>query len=346
MTKNLPKKREYQELIETIGSLLQQARQKTFQVINNVLVRTYWEIGRLIVEYENNAGEKAEYGGKLFEKIAADLRKVYGKGFSRSNVIYMRLLYLKYQKSQTLSDQLSWSHYVGLLGVTDDLTRTFYEKECVANRWSVRELERQINSMLFERLALSRDKKGILKLAGKGQVIIQAQDVVKDPYVLEFLGIPEKHQLSEKEIEQKVIDNMQAFLLELGKGFSFVARQFRMTLNNQHFRVDLVFYHRILKCFVLMDLKLGKIAHQDIGQMNMYLNYFKKEEMAADDNEPIGIVLGAEKDHVLVEYALGGISNKLFASKYRLELPDKELLQKAVEQIVACEKEATRHVAT
>ncbi len=224
---------------------------------------------------------------------------------------------------------------MALLGVSEALSRAFYEKECEANRWSVRELERQINSMLFERLALSRDKKGVLKLAEKGQVIARAQDVVKDPYVLEFLGVPEKRHLSEKEIEQKVIDNMQAFLLELGKGFSFVGRQFRMTLNNRHFYVDLVFYHRILKCFVLIDLKLGKITHQDVGQMNLYLNYFKKEEMAADDNEPIGIVLGAEKDHVLVEYALGGLSNKLFASKYRLELPDKEVLQKAVEHIVA-----------
>jgi len=339
MNKELTTKGKYQELIDSIGGMVQQARNKAFQAVNNILVRTYWEIGRLIVEYEYNAGKKAEYGSKLFERIAADLRRSYGKGFSRSNVIYMRLLYLNYQKSQTLSDQLSWSHYVELLGVSDDLARAFYEKECVVNHWSVRELERQINSMLFERLALSRDKKGVLKLAEKGQIISRAQDVVKDPYVLEFLGVPEKHQLAEKEIEQKVIDNMQAFLLELGKGFSFVGRQFRITLNNKHFYVDLVFYHRILKCFVLIDLKLGKITHQDVGQMNMYLNYFKKEEMAEDDNEPIGIILGAKKDQVLVEYALGGVSNKLFASKYRLELPDKKLLQKAVEQIVAREEE-------
>ena len=342
MGKNLPAKREYQELIATIGGLLQQARQKTFQVVNNVLVGTYWEIGRLIVGYERQAGEKAEYGSKLFERIAADLKRSYGKGFSRSNVIYMRLLYLKYPKSQALPDQLTWTHLVELLSVFDDLARSFYEKECIANRWSYRELDRQINSMLFERLALSKDKKGILKLAAKGHKIEKPQDVIKDPYVLEFLGVPEKHQLSEKEVEQKVIDNMQAFLMELGKGFSFVARQFRMTLNNKHFYVDLVFYHRILKCFVLIDLKLGKVIHQDVGQMNLYLNYFKKEEMAADDNEPIGIVLGAEKDHVLVEYALGGISNKLFTSRYQLELPDKKLLQKAVEQIVAHEEKGNK----
>lgn len=338
MGKNLPAQRKYQDLLDSIGNLLQQARLEAFRQVNSILVKTYWEIGRHIVVYEQKSKEKADYGSELLDKIAADLKKRYGKGFSRSNVFNFRRLYLAYPKIQTLSGLLSWSHIVALLGVSDDLARTFYEKECVVNHWSVRELERQINSMLFERLALSRDKKGILKLAEKGQIIARAQDAVKDPYVLEFLGVPEKHQLSEKEIEQKVIDNMQAFLLELGKGFSFVGRQFRMTLNNKHFYVDLVFYHRILKCFVLIDLKLGKITHQDVGQMNMYLNYFKKEEMAEDDNEPIGIVLGAEKDHVLVEYALGGMSNKLFASKYRLELPDKKLLQKAVEQIVAREE--------
>ncbi|MFH1684278.1 MAG: PDDEXK nuclease domain-containing protein [Candidatus Margulisiibacteriota bacterium] len=192
--------------------------------------------------------------------------------------------------------------------------------------------------MLFERLALSKDKKGVLKLATKGQHIKDAEDAVKSPYILEFLGIPENYHYSEKELEERIIDNMQSFLLELGKGFSFVARQFRITLNNKHYHVDLVFYHRILKCFVLIDLKMETISHEDIGKMNMYLNYFKKEEMTKDDNEPIGIVLGAEKDHVLIEYALGGISNKLFASKYCLSLPDKKLLQKAVEQIVSQER--------
>ncbi|MBI5699928.1 DUF1016 domain-containing protein [Candidatus Saganbacteria bacterium] len=338
MNKKISKESKYHKLIDSIGALLQQARQKAFQQINNLIVKTYWEIGRYIVVYEQENKVKAEYGSKLLDKIAYDLKGRYGKGFSRSNVVYMRLLYLKYPKSQTLSDQLSWSHYVELLGVSDDLARSFYEKECLVNRWSVRELERQINSMLFERLALSKDKQGVLALAAKGHKIEKAEDVVKNPYILEFLGIPEDYRYSEKELEQKVIDNMQNFLLELGKGFTFVARQYRLTLNNKHFHVDLVFYHRILKCFVLIDLKLGAITHYDIGQMNMYLNYFKKEEMAEDDNEPIGIVLGAEKKHILVEYALGGISNKLFASKYQLSLPNKYLLQKAVENIITREK--------
>lgn len=327
-------KNNYQKLIDSVGILLVSARQKAFQQIDNILVQTYWEIGRHILSYEKENKESADYGSYLFERIAKDLRVRYGRGFSRSNVIYMRLLSLKYPKSQTLSDRLSWSHYVELLGVSNDSSRNFYEKECIDNRWSVRELSRQINSMLFERLAFSKDKKGILKLATKGQLIRKAEDILKDPYVFEFLGLTEDSRHSEKQLEQRLIDNMQNFLLELGKGFSFVSRQYRITLDNKHFYIDLVFYHRLLRCFVLIDLKVGKITHYDIGQMNMYLNYFKKEEMSKGDNEPIGIVLGAEKHHVLVEYALGGISNKLFASKYRLSLPNKRLLQKAMEKIV------------
>ena len=331
-------KNNYQKLIDSIGILLQQARQKAFQQVNSILVKTYWEIGRHIVVYEQENKERAEYGSRLLDVLSRDLKNRHGKGFSRRNVLNMRNFYLAYPKWQAVPAVLSWTHIVALLSVEDDLARSFYMKECITNHWSTRQLERQTNSMLFERLALSKDKKGVLMLAAKGHLIEKAEDVIKNPYVLEFLGIPENYHYSEKELEQKVIDNMQGFLLELGKGFSFVARQFRITLNNKHFYVDLVFYHRILKCFVLIDLKLGLVTHQDIGQMNLYLNYFRKEEMAEDDNEPIGIVLGAKKDHVLVEYALGGISNKLFASRYRLSLPDKNLLQKAVERIISRER--------
>lgn len=332
----------YQGLIDSVGILLQEARQKAFQQINSILVKTYWEIGRHIVLYEQESKERADYGSELLDRISRDLKNKYGKGFSRSNTFNFRRFYLTYPKIQTVSGFFSWSHIVELISVEDDLARSFYEKECVSNRWSVRELERQVNSMLFERLALSRNKKGVLKLAEKGHMVKKAEDMIKNPYVLEFLGIPEDHHYSEKEIEQRIIDNMQHFLLELGKGFSFVARQFRITLGNKHFYVDLVFYHRILKCFVLIDLKLGMVTHRDVGQMNLYLNYFKKEEMAEDDNDPIGIVLGAKKDHVLVEYALGGISNKLFASKYHLSLPDKYLLQKAVERIIYKERKGLK----
>jgi predicted nuclease of restriction endonuclease-like (RecB) superfamily len=324
----------YRELISSIGSLLGEARRQAFRQINSILVDTYWEIGKHIVVYEQKSKEKAAYGSELLDQIAYDLKKIHGKGFSRSNVFNFRRFYLAYPKIQTVSGLFSWSHIVVLLGVSDNLARTFYEKECAANRWSVRELERQINSMLFERLALSRGKKSILRLAAKGNRIEKPEDVVKNPYILEFLGLPEDHCYSERELEQTIIDNMRDFLLELGKGFSFVARQFRITLNNKHYYIDLVFYHQILKCFVLIDLKLGAVDHKDIGQMNLYLNYFKKEEMHAGDNEPIGIVLGAKKDRILIEYALGGISNKLFASKYRLSLPDKKELQEAVGKMI------------
>jgi len=328
----------YDQLISSVGLLLEKARKEVYSKVNEILVKTYWEIGRMIVSYERNTGMEAGYGSKLFENVARDLRRKYGLGFSRSNVIYMRLFYLKYPKSQTLSDQLSWSHYIELLMLDDDLERGFYEKQCLSERWSVRELKRQKGSALFHRIALSKDKKGIVELSKKGQVIENAEDIVRNPYILEFLGIPENYKYSEKELEQKVIDNLQKFLLELGKGFSFVSRQFRMTLGNKHYYVDLVFYHRILKCFVLIDLKISRVEHSDIGQMNMYLNYFKKEEMTEGDNEPIGIILTKEKEEVVVEYALGGISNKLFVSKYKLYLPDKKELEAEVRKILKEEK--------
>ncbi|MFH1564716.1 MAG: PDDEXK nuclease domain-containing protein [bacterium] len=332
--KKLSTQNKYKSLINNIGEILEEGRKQTFVAVNNILVKTYWEIGRSIVEYEQAGNEKAEYGSKLLNKLAKDLKFNYGKGFSISNVYIMRQFYIKYPKFQTVSGKLSWSHYVELLGVSDDLARGFYEKQCIKDKWSVRELRRQANSMLFERIALSKDKKGVLELSKKGQLIKQGQDVIKEPYILEFLGIPENHQYSEKELEQKIIDNLQMFLLELGKGFTFVKRQFRITLNNTHFYVDLVFYHRILKCFVLIDLKIGAVNHLDVGQMNMYLNYFKAEENSKDDNPPIGLILVADKNEVMIEYALGGISSKLFISKYKLYLPDKNELAKRVKKLL------------
>jgi predicted nuclease of restriction endonuclease-like (RecB) superfamily len=221
-----------------------------------------------------------------------------------------------------------------LYGVSDDNARGFYEKQSINENWSVRELKRQISSSLFERLALSKDKNGVLKLAEQGQLITEPKDIVKDPYVLEFLQIPEEHRMTESKLEQRIIDNLQTFLLELGKGFSFVGRQYRITLDNDHYYVDLVFYHRILKCFVLIDLKTKHVKHQDIGQMNMYLNYFKSEENTEGDNPPIGIVLGADKNDILVEYAIGGISNNIFVSKYQLYLPDRKVLEQKVKELI------------
>ena len=327
-------KREYNTLISSIGTLLEAARTHVYSQINQILVKTYWEIGKRIIEYEQKGKEKADYGSKLLDNLSKDLKLRYGKGFSRSNIVYMRLFYIKYPKSETLSHQLSWSHYFELLKVEDDLERSFYEKQSIKEKWSIRELKRQKNSALFERIALSKDKKGVLELAQKGHIVKKADDLVKDPYILEFLGIPEESNYSEKELEQKIIDNLQTFLLELGRGFTFVARQFRMTLGNKHYYVDLVFYHRILKCFVLIDLKITEVTHSDIGQMNMYLNYFKKEEMTKEDNEPVGIILTKEKEKIVVEYALGGISNKLFVSKYKLYLPSKEELEREVRRLL------------
>jgi predicted nuclease of restriction endonuclease-like (RecB) superfamily len=279
-----------------------------------------------MVEFEQGGKEKAEYGSELLGNLARDLKSRYGKGFSKSNLYLMRELYLKYPIIQTLSGKLSWSHYSELLSVEDDMPRRFYEIQADRERWSVRELRRQINSSLFQRIALGKDKAGVLDMSKKGLIPEGPGDMVKDPYVLEFLDFPKQYRYSEKELESRIIDNLQMFLLELGNGFFFVRRQFRIALDSKSYFVDLVFYHRTLRCFVLIDLKIGKVTHADIGQMNMYLNYFTQEENGSGDKPPVGIILAAEKNAFLVKYALGGISNQLFVSKYQLHLPDKKLL--------------------
>lgn len=329
-----PTSNKYHQLLDIIGLTIEQARQNAIKAINTELVKANWEIGRHIIEYEQHGQERAEYGSELLTTLSKDLRQRYGKGFGRRNILDMRRFYLAYQKWQTVSAKLSWSHYIALIGVSDDTARKFYEKHSINENLSVRELERQINSSLFERLALSKDKKGVLQLSEKGHIVTNPTEAVKDPYVLDFLKIPQSYRMTEKDLEQKIIDNLQMFLLELGKGFAFVARQYRISLRNKHYCIDLVFYHRILKCFVLIDLKIRNVAHGDIGQMNLYLNYFKTEENVEGDNEPIGIILSAEKDEVLVEFATGGISNKIFVSKYQLYLPDKKQLQKKVKAIM------------
>lgn len=310
----------YSGLVLGIGNILEEARNRTYYQVNRILVKTYWEIGRRIVQFEQLGEGKARYGKNLIDKLSKDLKLQYGKGFGRDNLYFMRAFFFKYQKIETLSRKLSWSHYVELIKIDNDTEREFYERQCIKENWSIRELRRQKNALLFERSSSVQIQ--FPKRVNK------PRDIVKDPYVLEFLNLPEVH--SEKELEQRIIDNLQKFLLELGRGFTFVARQFRISLANNHYYVDLVFYHRILKCFVLIDLKIGGVTHSDIGQMNLYLNYFKREEME-HDNEPIGIILTKEKDEILVEYALGGLSNALFVSKYKLYLPKKEELKKLLE---------------
>lgn len=329
-----PEKQTYSILIDTIGNLLQQGRQQAAQSVNTILVQTYWTIGQHIVEFEQNGNQKAEYGSQLLDTLSKDLTQSHGKGFSRSNVFQIRQFYLKFQNIQTLSGQLTWSHYTEILKANNDLELSFYSKQCQHERWSVRELKRQMRSSLFERLALSKDKEGVLKLAKEGHIVENAEDLIKDPFVLDFLNIPEQYQYLENELEEKIISNLQQFIMEMGKGFAFIGRQYRMSIGGKHFYLDLLFYHRILKCFVLVDLKRGEIDHQDIGQMNLYLNYFKKEEATEGDNEPIGIVLGAHKNHILVEYATDSITNKVLLSKYQLYLPDKKTLQNQLDKLL------------
>lgn len=346
-------KRNYSNLLDRIAGILAEARTKVVREINRTQVLAYWEIGREIVEFEQKGKVRAEYGEKILERLSGDLIDRVGKGFSAENLRLMRKFYLTFGKSktlswkfedteksqmlsaksqisQTLSDlfepMLSWSHYCELLKVEESLARSFYEQEAIQNNWSVRELKRQINSMLFERIALSKETKTVMKMAKKGQIIEKPEDAIKDPYILEFLNLKEETSYTESQLEQAIIDKLQYFLLELGKSFSFVARQKRITIANRHYYIDLVFYNRLLKCFVLIDLKTGELDHSDIGQMNFYLNYFKENEKAEDENDPIGLILCAKKDEVFAKYVFGGLSNKVFASKYKLALPsEKEL---------------------
>ena len=336
MTDDLPASH-YQQLKEHIGNLLRQGRARAGQAVNSILVQTYWQIGRYIVEFEQKGNARAEYGTELLDRLSRDLKAEFGKGFSRSNLFQIRQFYIKFQNIQTLSGQLSWSHYVEILKADNDLEISFYTRQCEKEHWSVRELKRQMKSMLFHRLALSKDKEGVLEIAQKGTEIQQPEDLIKDPYVFEFLGLPSQERVLEGELEQRLIQNLELFLLELCKGFAFVGRQYKITLANRHFYVDLVFYHRILKCFVLIDLKRGEIEHNDIGQMNMYLNYFTKEENTEGDNPPIGIVLGAYHDRVMVEYATANMTNNLFVSKYQLYLPDRQQLQRELERLLSDE---------
>ncbi|WP_432713018.1 PDDEXK nuclease domain-containing protein [Pedobacter sp.] len=324
----------YKKLINDIGSTLLKARENAVKAINHELVKANWEIGRHIIEFEQKGKEKADYGSALLTNLSKDLKNAYGKGFGKSNIYLCRQFYLRYPIFQTVSGKLSWSHYAELLTITDEYSRSFYEQQTVIENWSFRELKRQIDSALFHRLALSKDQEGVLKLAEKGQEIDTSQDIIKDPYIFEFLELPTDNIVKERDLESKLINNLQKFLLELGKGFSFVARQFKITVDNEHFFIDLIFYHRILKCFVLIDLKTKKVKHQDIGQMNLYLNYFKEEENTEGDNEPVGIIIAADKHEFLVKYATGGLSNKIFVSKYQLYLPDQKQLENKVKQII------------
>ena len=321
-------------LISNIEQTVAIAKEKLATSVNTTITETYWQIGKYIVETEQDGKIKAAYGKKLLTTLSHELTLRLGKGYSRPNLNNMRKFYLKYPNCQTVSDKLSWSHICELIKIDDDLERSFYERQTVNENWSVRELQRQIDSALFLRLAVSRDKEGILSLAQRGIEVQKPEDVIKSTYTLEFLNLPESSQYTESDLEQRLIDNLQKFLLELGKGFTFVGRQYKITINNVHYHVDLVFYHRILKCFVLIDLKKNSVRHEDIGQMNMYLGYFATEENMPDDNAPIGIIMSRNKDELLVEYATYGMDSNLFVSKYELYLPNREDLERLVSNIL------------
>lgn len=325
-------------LIENISMAINDARRKVASHINATMTRAYWQIGKYIVEYEQGGQAKVAYGTSTLSELSRQLTARFGRGFSRPNLVNMRKFYLLYPNCQTVSDILTWSHISELIKAEDELERSFYEKECIAQKWDVRTLKRQMSSALYLRLAASKDKEGVLALAKEGITVQKPEDVVRDSYTLEFLGIQEDYRYSETLLEQRIIDNLQMFLLEMGKGFTFVKRQYPIPVNNRHYHCDLVFYHRILRCFVLIDLKRDGVQHEDIGQMNMYLGYFAKEENQPDDNPPIGIILSHYKDDLLVEYATYGLNTNLFVSKYELYLPDTEQLRKIVGRIVDSEE--------
>jgi len=310
--------------------------------VNNELLSTYWNIGRIIAEYEQTVPERADYGKQTLKELSKALTNEFGKGFSRANLQNMRSFYLTYEKCQTLSGKLSWSHYCELLTISDPAKRSFYEKEAVNSNWSVRELKRQIDSSLFERLLLSRgdaSKEQVLALAEKGIEIAEPSDLIRDPYVFEFLGIPEDKPMLESDLERALVQQIEKFLLELGRGFMFVGTQQRVTINNTHYYVDMVFYNKILRAYVLIELKTTKLTPEAAGQINMYLNYYASEVNDPDDNPPIGIILCTEKDSITAEYALGGLSNNIFASRYVLYIPNKEQLIAQVEAVLKKRKE-------
>ena len=320
-------------LYDQIRQVLLDAQSSVSRAVNTAMVHAYFEVGRLIVEDEQHGEARAGYGEETLIALSRKLKTEFGKGFSVRNLRYMRTFYATFKNRQTLSAKLSWSHYTLLMRVDNEQAREFYIKEVESENWSVRELDRQINSLLFERLALSRDKEEVRALAEHGHILTSPRDAIKDPYVLEFLGLHEQAAYTEKELETMLIDNLQGFLLELGKGFTFVSRQKRITLDAEHFYIDLVFYNRLLRCFVLIDLKIGKLTHQNVGQMQMYVNYFDRDIRLKDEERTIGIILCHDKKETIARYTLPEDNTQIFASKYKLYLPTEDELVREVDGV-------------
>lgn len=337
------------DFLESVSEVLLEARKNAKTAVNLSMVYAYYEIGRIIVEEEQRGEQRAAYGKQLLKGLSDYLTQNFGKGFSVANLKNIRQFYKVYSTDQigeTVFSQfdnlptvntgrkfyLSWSHYLKLMRIDNIDERHFYEIEAIKNDWSLSELKRQYNTSLYERIALSTNKDEVYRLAMEGQTIETPKDAVKDPYVLEFLGLKELPEYSENELESRIIDNLQQFLLELGTGFAFVGRQVRFTFDEEHFMVDLVFYNRLLRCFVLFDLKIGELKHQDIGQMQMYVHYYDRKVKLPDENPTIGIVLCRDKNNAVVEMTLPEDNKQIFASKYETVLPSKEALQKLLKE--------------
>lgn len=328
------------QFYEQIKHILETPRQKAYTAANSAMVEAYWNIGRHIDERQGGE-DRAEYGSGLIKELSAQMTKDFGKGFTIANLKNMRQFYLTFPNGYALRSELSWSHYRLLMRVENERARSFYLDECVKSRWSARQLERQINTLFYERLLSSKDKAGVASEIKKLEPGRMPEDVIRDPYVLEFLGISPNADFYESDLESALITHLQKFLLELGRGFSFVARQKRFTVDGRHFRIDLVFYNYILKCFVLIDLKVGDLTHQDLGQMQMYVHYYERELMNEGDNPPIGIILCASKSESLVKYTLPENEKQIFASRYKLYLPsEEELLRELNREYSALENAA------
>ena len=322
-----------ERLLDRVSKRYLQGSAQAIRSVNSTIIDTYWDIGRYIVEYEQGGNVRAVYGKRVLDKLSEDLTLRHGRGFSRSNLSYMRKVYTLYPICEKASHKLTWSHYCELSKIDDDAERAFYYHQSINDNWSIPELKRQKKAALYLNLALSTEKlDDLVRLSEQGQAIVKAEDVVKDTYFFEFLKIPEPYLVSETDLEDRLIEALQPFLLELGKGFAYVGKQYRIVLNNTVYRVDLVFYHRILKCFVLIDLKIDDVQHYDIGQMNMYLGYFATEMNTEGDNPPIGIIMSRERDDLLVEHATYGMSSQLFVSKYQLYLPNRDELRRMLDE--------------
>ncbi len=318
-------------VFDNIKELVISSRNRVYTAVNTEMLNLYWNIGKAIMEIQQG-DERASYGETVLEKLSEKLTAEFGKGFSKRNLERMRKFYIYFPIATTVSSQLSWSHYLEIIKIEEESKRNFYIKESVSSGWSVRELQRQIASLLYERLLISADKNKILELAEKGQELKECKDLVKDPFVLEFLDIKENTDYLETDLEKNILKHLKEFLLELGKGFMFVGSQVRLTLEEDHFYPDLVFYNRLLKCFVIIDLKLGKVTHQDIGQMQMYVNYYDREIKSNDENPTVGILLSTEKNKTVVKYTLPEDNKNIFSSSYKLHLPTEKELIDAVEE--------------